>query len=595
MKNLQSPLHLAFIPPLVGSRYCRGIRSRVLAVLFGSSVLGTSTIVTPTPASSLLPTLQPDVASSTNVLIFVWLTAGAMLLIGLPLTPVTRTQEARVLETSREMAGVPVDGWLIPTVNGQIRLQKPPLAYWLTAISFHLFGTDEGSGELPAAISGWLTVGVTMLTGYWLFGARAALCSGISLLGSYLFFRHSRLAETDVLATLFVTAATAAAWRAFYLTSVQQQRTSQAAWFHLAAAFVALAALTKGPPALYPLFFLIGFCAIERRWMPLWRLLSSGAPLTFALLAAPWFLYAASHPSVGQLTNDLRNSATGGGHHPSFINYIPDLLIATAPWTAFVIIAVVAAAYAARHDHRVRGLLLWAAVILLPLCFWGNKQIHYLMPLMPPLMLLLGWLFDLVLNGNVHARSRLAVNRALVWTTAACALGAPAFVVVGYLYRGHVSTSDVLLCLAMFGMLAGLFIAYRQAGLAPALHGFVAGGALCVWATVGLWSPSLRPVNPRTVSSAIRGACGAGPFVFWGREYLPLCFYLSTVIPVARTDDELAVMAAAQPGLVLIEADADDRAPPKHMVQSLLTLRDAKNTYRVGRVVLDQRAAEARR
>ena len=41
--------------------------------------------------------------------------------------PVQRTQEARVLETAREMMYAPWRGWLIPKLNGQPRLEKPPL------------------------------------------------------------------------------------------------------------------------------------------------------------------------------------------------------------------------------------------------------------------------------------------------------------------------------------------------------------------------------------------------------------------------------------------------------------------------------------
>ena len=43
---------------------------------------------------------------------------------------VDKIQEARIAETAREMV---VDGdWLVPHYNGEVRLQKPPLTYWLT-------------------------------------------------------------------------------------------------------------------------------------------------------------------------------------------------------------------------------------------------------------------------------------------------------------------------------------------------------------------------------------------------------------------------------------------------------------------------------
>ena len=41
-----------------------------------------------------------------------------------------------------------------------------------------------------------------------------------------------------------------------------------------------------------------------------------------------------------------------------------------------------------------RGLAAWFYAILLPLCFVGNKQAHYLIPLMPVAALLCGRLLD---------------------------------------------------------------------------------------------------------------------------------------------------------------------------------------------------------
>ena len=47
-----------------------------------------------------------------------------------------------------------------------------------------------------------------------------------------------------------------------------------------------------------------------------------------------------------------------------------------------------------KSDWRTRGLLVWLAAIALPLCFIRNKQSHYLIPLLPVLMILTGWIID---------------------------------------------------------------------------------------------------------------------------------------------------------------------------------------------------------
>src|SRR3954462_6597602 len=92
--------------------------------------------------------------------IIYWLLALPLMLIGIGTPEVTRTQEARVLETARQMLGKPAHDWLIPKLNGDVRLQKPPLAYWMTAAAYKLFGVSEGAGRVPTAIMGWLTLAV---------------------------------------------------------------------------------------------------------------------------------------------------------------------------------------------------------------------------------------------------------------------------------------------------------------------------------------------------------------------------------------------------------------------------------------------------
>lgn len=44
--------------------------------------------------------------------------------------------------------------WLLPTLNGELYLTKPPLLYWMEAISAHLFGAaNEWAVRLPSAIA----------------------------------------------------------------------------------------------------------------------------------------------------------------------------------------------------------------------------------------------------------------------------------------------------------------------------------------------------------------------------------------------------------------------------------------------------------
>lgn len=65
--------------------------------------------------------------------------------------------EARNLTTAREM--VSEHNWLQPTLNGELRLEKPPLPTWISAATMLLFGQDDLSLlRLPSALAAMLLV-----------------------------------------------------------------------------------------------------------------------------------------------------------------------------------------------------------------------------------------------------------------------------------------------------------------------------------------------------------------------------------------------------------------------------------------------------
>jgi 4-amino-4-deoxy-L-arabinose transferase-like glycosyltransferase len=232
----------------------------------------------------------------------------------------------------------------------------------------------------------WLMLGVVYCAGRWLFNARAGLLSAACLLGSYYFARHSRLAETDIPATLFVTLAVYALWRA--------KDDRWIAWMHLAGFAIGMSILCKGGPGAFPLIFLVAIAMVERSFTPIRRFFASGAFLTLAIVALPWFLFAGYHQGWHTFLSELRTVEAGTDHGAPIYQYIPWLIVGTLPWTIVTLIGVFAACREWTRDWRARGLLVWLGSIAIPLCITGNKQSHYLIPLMPVLMIFTGWMID---------------------------------------------------------------------------------------------------------------------------------------------------------------------------------------------------------
>lgn len=487
-----------------------------------------------------------------------WLLALPVLLAGLGEPIVQRTQEARVLETAREMAtSGDARQWLLPRLNDKVRLQKPPLAYWASAGAFKLLGVSEFAGRLPFALAGWLTLAIVYRFGKGLFDQRFGLLSAGILLTSFMFFRHFRLAETDALATLFVTASVYGMWR-----GVRALEISRAVlFFNLAGVAAGLAVLAKGPPAAFPLLFLVAWAAVERRWTALQRFVLSGALLTAIVVGGWWFLLIRSTPEFAVLKHEIEVVTVGEQHPGPFYVYLPQLFIVLAPWTGLYILGLVWAILHWRAQPAMRVVLTWGAAIFVPLCFVGNKQNHYLVPLTPAMAMVTAYAVHRGLGADPAER------RAAGWViafTLAAALASPAAVMYAARHeRGAMQHLDLALCLILLaGTVAAISLGRRNGTLA-AVAGMIAAVAIAFAVTFGRWLPSLEPVNHRTVAAELRARYGDGPYAFFGpNESMPLVWNLRNIIRETPTPEELDAVLRTAPDTVVIAQVKNNKEPP---------------------------------
>ena len=517
--------------------------------------------------------------------LLLWLLALVPLLAFAGRPAVSRTQEARVLETARQMRGGGVDAYLLPRLNGVPRLKKPPLCYWMTAASYESFGVGTFSGRLPTVLVAWLLVGLTYLFGRDLYDRRSGLWAAAMLLGSFMFFRFARSAETDPPASLGVALAIYAMWRGSGLFGTGRLEDEPAsrlaaplagrevgetrpasgaakrheiAWFNLSAIGMALAAMAKGAPAGFPMLFLVLLAAAAGRWNLLWRWVRSGAPLTVLLLSA-WWLYVSFSPAARQIAGELGQFLDGGEHHAPFYHYVPQLLAAVAPWSGFVVVALVGGVLHWRDDARHRVPLLWAAAVLLPLLLLPKRQDHYLQPLLPPLMLLAGHLVARGTSADGTAEERSWVKWVGVGTAAVTLLGGPAVLSAAGRVRGGVELFDALLAgflIVASGVAVMLMLRRRvDAGLVT----LAAGVILTLPVLFGLWLPRVTSGDWRETAAAVSRQVGDAPLRFYGEEVsLPLCFHLRRAIPTVADDRAAAAFFEKHPDgrLLLVRRDA---------------------------------------
>ena len=291
--------------------------------------------------------------------------------------------------------------WLVPVLNDTVRLQKPPLPYWCTAIAFRLFGVDwsEALARLTPALLGFASTFLIHGLARRLLGRRFALPAAIAWATSYFIPDEFRKSMADPYLAFFTLAALCAWFRAAAADATLHPRSSILAFYTL----TALGLLAKGPPLLLHLLVPIALYHILARRRPpgtLWLHLLGIAVLLAITL--PWPLYVIrSIPnvrdiwyfeSVGKMTDELEPGRP-------FYFYLPLLFQLALPWTPAWLAACALPFRRSRrrlsssfitHHSSLTPLfpLLWLAALVLIFSLAHMKKLAYLLPAMPALVLM---------------------------------------------------------------------------------------------------------------------------------------------------------------------------------------------------------------
>src|SRR5262249_4826562 len=134
--------------------------------------------------------------------------------------------------------------WVVPYLQGEPYLDKPPLLYWLTILSYRIFGVHDWAVRIVPALAVHLTILTVYLVGRRSLGERAAFWGALLLGLAPGFVSMGRLLLLDGLLTLWVTVSVFAAYEAFRGEHLRWP------WWLLSALATGLGILTKGPIAL---------------------------------------------------------------------------------------------------------------------------------------------------------------------------------------------------------------------------------------------------------------------------------------------------------------------------------------------------------
>ncbi|MFA7060693.1 MAG: glycosyltransferase family 39 protein, partial [Pedobacter sp.] len=330
--------------------------------------------------------------------------------------------EGRYAEIPREM--LERHDFITPTLNYVAYFEKPPLHYWLTALSFKLFGLSEFAARFAGTMAGLLTVLLVYYTARKLWGRREAILSALVLATSTGFLVQSRINLTDMTLTFCLSAALCC----FMIAAENKQHKGY--YYHLFYLASGLSILAKGLIGLvFPIGIIFSYMFFSRRWQLLREMYLPSGILLLLSITAPWFVLVAKHNQdfVGFFfihEHFERFFTTVHGRYQPFWFFAPILLLTMLPWSFYVLRALT---HGLRSQLRQDGdprffLALWVLFIFVFFSASNSKLIPYILPTFPPLAMLIGVMFAGFLEDNetkapVAAESRILAALVIVAAT----------------------------------------------------------------------------------------------------------------------------------------------------------------------------------
>ncbi|HSS79215.1 MAG TPA: glycosyltransferase family 39 protein [Thermoanaerobaculia bacterium] len=291
---------------------------------------------------------------------------------------------------------------IVPRLNGEPFLEKPPLYWWVQVAAFRTFGISDAAARVPSALFSGLTLLVAYLIGRRLGGPRQGILALVVLGTTVVFVQNLGRVVVDPALTFFVALA-----HLGFAVLAEPRSQSEALWARLIIAVaIPLGFLSKGvvaiglgagPPVLYLLATRRGKAVRDL------ALLAALGVLLFALLVTPWAvaLYQ-SAGWVGLKECLIANTASRFahtsqsarfGHTQPIYYYLIQTPLQLLPWTLALPAMWRSGVFrrAGKGSDARRLLLATLGIGVLLLSVASSKREMYLMPLMPAWSVCVAW------------------------------------------------------------------------------------------------------------------------------------------------------------------------------------------------------------
>ena len=312
----------------------------------------------------------------------------------LAVVPLTEPDEGRYSAIPSEMNHS--GDYVTPHLKGTVYLEKPPLCYWATAMSFKIFGENEFSARLFSALCLWGCILLVYRMGAFFHGEKTGFYAAAVLTTSLFPFAIGRLDILDMPLAFFVSVAVWFGYRYFSDGDYGKKN------IYLFYFFSALAFLTKGLiGVVFPSAIVIIWLVLSGRWREMLRLFSPAGVMIFLAVAGPW-LFLVQRANKDFLwfffvqEHFLRYTTTMHSRNEPVYFYVPIIIAGTMPWWAFLFKAVkgsgtkVLSLFAPTEKLF---LFTWVGFIFLFFSISSSKLIPYIAPVFLPMAVIMGHIF----------------------------------------------------------------------------------------------------------------------------------------------------------------------------------------------------------
>ena len=301
--------------------------------------------------------------------------------------------------------------WLLPHLNGELYLTKPPLLYWLSSSLGFIWGVNEWTLRLPSALAAIAVLIMVYRYALQQSGKWAALFAVQLLIANLGFAMLGRRAEIEMLLTALCVGSLLSA-----LQYIQSQSSKN--WIILSYFLLALALMTKGPLVILLVTLPLLIAAIYSKNPHIKAVLLSGRGwLIFLVVGLTW--YAIVSWQLGFdiwatiAKRDMLDKMQSESAKP-ILSYLAWIAVDFMLLIGLFLVGV--KEFFKQQFQQSRQLVLLAATILPLIIFslFSNKHAKYLLPIYPLIAILLAIKLAAIFDAATEAKKKIIVIIALL-------------------------------------------------------------------------------------------------------------------------------------------------------------------------------------